>query len=179
MKIVPAQSKHAEDIAQLLLFAMGDIVARFIKNHDPDACFSFMSNMVLTPNSQYSLENCWVAEVEDRVAGVICLYPGAELHTLRKPVIQYVENLTSKAFRPEDETEAGEIYIDCVAVYPSYRGKGIASSLINYAKGEWPGLPLGLLVEKPDAKRLYEKLGFKTVGIKYLTGKPLEHMQLY
>lgn len=39
---------------------------------------------------------------------------------------------------------------------------------------------LGLLVEEenPNAKRLYEKLGFIVVGEKTLMGKKLDHMQI-
>lgn len=178
MKIIAAQAEHTEDIARLLLLAMGDIVARFLQNDDADLAFSFMKEMVQTTGTQYALENCRVALLEDAVAGVICLYDGANLHTLRQPVAAYVERATGKTFSPEDETEAGETYIDCIAVFPQYRGKGIAGELITYAKKERADCTLGLLVDKPDAKRLYEKLGFKTVGTKYLTGKPLEHMQL-
>lgn len=178
MTVIPAEKNHSEDIARLLLLAMGDIVARFLQTEEADEAFTFMLEMVQTEHTQYSLENCWVAVEEEAVCGVICLYDGANLPVLRRPVAAYVERITGRAFNPEDETSAGEIYVDCVAVFPQYRGKGVASRLLGFIIGEHKGNTVGLLVDKPNAKKLYESLGFRTVGIKYLTGLPLEHMQL-
>jgi len=45
---------------------------------------------------------------------------------------------------------------------------------------EKQGLTLGLLVDNdnPNAKRLYEKIGFRVVGEKTLVGHAMEHLQI-
>ncbi|MDE6397172.1 MAG: GNAT family N-acetyltransferase, partial [Muribaculaceae bacterium] len=92
-------------------------------------------------------------------------------------------NITDEEFnRRGDETEAGEPYIDSLYVAPEYRGKGIASALIAYTieRNASPDNPtVGLLVEFENrrAQRLYESLGFKTVGINNFFPVPMHHMQ--
>ena len=81
----------------------------------------------------------------------------------------------------ELESEVGEFYIDAVAVDPNFQGKGIGKSLILTVaeKARTLGFKkLGLLVStnNNDAKRLYEKIGFKTVGYKNLLGTSHEHL---
>lgn len=83
----------------------------------------------------------------------------------------------------EEETQAGEYYIDSIGVLPTQQGKGIGATLLNYVIREQVfenGRTLGLLVDKtnPRAKRLYQKLGFESVGEKNLMGISLEHLQL-
>ncbi|WP_205944012.1 GNAT family N-acetyltransferase [Pedobacter xixiisoli] len=85
-------------------------------------------------------------------------------------------------FNPEDETEAGEYYIDCVGVNPSQQGKGIGSKIFKFLIDEYVHKQketLGLLVniDNPDAQKLYLKLGFEIVGEKTLVGKRLNHLQ--
>lgn len=61
--------------------------------------------------------------------------------------------------RPEDG------YIDFVATNPAYRGKGIATKLIDYV-GNHAGvtsLTLDVVSNNIDAIRLYNQLGFKTI----------------
>ena len=88
----------------------------------------------------------------------------------------------NKPFNPEDETQAGEYYIDCVGVNPNQQGKGIGSKIFQFLIDEYVYRrkeTLGLLVDRdnPNAKRLYLKLGFEVVGEKTLVGKRLEHLQ--
>ena len=81
-----------------------------------------------------------------------------------------------------DETSAGELYIDSLAVTECCRGKGIATSLLKAVveKAKAMGLPaVGLLVDKgnPKAETLYERIGFKYVGDNDWGGHPMKHMQ--
>jgi ribosomal protein S18 acetylase RimI-like enzyme len=113
---------------------------------------------------------------------VAVVYDGAKLHELRAPVAQAVKSMFNRDFNPEDETKAGEYYIDSIGVAPHQQGKGLGEKLLQflidayvYKKNE----TLGLLVDKenPNAKKLYLKLGFEVVGEKILVGKNMEHLQ--
>ncbi len=48
---------------------------------------------------------------------------GAKLGQLRKPVLEYIKVHYHKAFKPEDETQAGEYYIDALGVNPDRAGQ--------------------------------------------------------
>lgn len=82
----------------------------------------------------------------------------------------------------ELETEEGEFYLDSLAVSNQYRGKGIASKLLDAAisRARELGLPaVGLLCDKgnPKAERLYAKVGFQFVNDTTWGGHAMKHLQ--
>lgn len=64
---------------------------------------------------------------------------------------------------------------------PEYRGRGVATALIEAAgvRARECGKPLGLLVDKANsrARRLYDSLGFKQVGERFFAGELMDHLQ--
>jgi ribosomal protein S18 acetylase RimI-like enzyme len=183
MIIRRAELKDAKKIAEYLLLAMEEIVYEFIDQRSNEKALAFMNWCVENENTQYSYQNAWVAEDENQIIGAVVIYDGAELHFLRKNVENYIKTVTIKPFKPEDETQEGEYYIDSFGVSKEHQGKGVGSKMLSHLIQEYSltqGLTLGLLVEKdnPAAKRLYERLGFKKVGEKMLVGKQMEHMQI-
>jgi ribosomal protein S18 acetylase RimI-like enzyme len=178
-----ATLNDSEIIATYLFLAMEEIVYRFIGEKDPGKAREFMLHFVERDNNQYSWQNCWVAEDDMEVVAAVNLYNGAQLSELRQPVIEYLRSRFNKDFNPEDETQAGEYYVDSLGVNPNYQRKGIGSKLLQFVIDEYVGKrnqTLGLLVDEanPNAKRLYLKLGFKSAEKKVLFGKNLEHLQI-
>jgi ribosomal protein S18 acetylase RimI-like enzyme len=105
------------------------------------------------------------------------------LRELRQPVIEYLRSKFNTDFNHEDETQAGEYYIDSFGVNPDQQSKGIGTKLLQFVIDEYVNKhnrTLGLLVDEtnPDAKRLYLKLGFKSAGRRVLFGKNMEHLQI-
>lgn len=183
MTIRKATIQDAECITTCLLLAMEDIVFRFIGKKDHSLAREFMFHLVQMKGNQYSYENCWVAEIENRVVAAVNLYNGGQLHELRSPVLQYLDTRFGRQIIPEDETTAGEYYIDTLGVLPEFQGKGIGSSMLKFLIEEFAikeQKVLGLLVEGEnyDAKKLYLKFGFVTIGERTLVGKNVEHLQL-
>lgn len=183
MVIRKATIKDSENIAALLLLAMEDIIYKFIGEKDPKTAYYFLLHFVETENNQYSYQNCYVAEEENEIIGAVSIYDGAQLHELRKPIVDYVRLNFNSDFTPEAETQSGEFYIDSIGVSPNHQGKGIGSKLLQFLIDEYATQnrhTLGLLVEEanPNAKKLYLKLGFKIVGTKTLVGKTMEHLQI-
>lgn len=171
-------------IAEYLLLAMEDIVYEFIGERSHEKAVEFMQWCVMNPATQYSYENAWVVEENGQVIGAVVLYDGALLHDLREPITHYINSRIGLHFQPEDETQAGEFYIDSFGVSLKHQGKGVGSMMLRFLIEKYvykKSKTLGLLVEKenPDAKRLYERLGFKVVGEKVLVGKQMEHMQIH
>lgn len=182
MVIRKAKQEDSKFIAPYILLAMEDIVYEFIGEKSYEKATEFLNAMVSEKGNQYSYENCWIIENEDGIVGTACLYDGGKLHELRQPVAQYIKDNFGRDFNPEDETQSGEIYIDCVGVNPNQQGKGIGSKIFEFLIDEYivkQGKTLGLLVDNdnPKAEKLYLKLGFKTIGEKTLVGKTLKHLQ--
>lgn len=178
-----ATLNDSEIIAAHLLLAMEDIVYTFIGEEDPEKAREFMLHFVEKVNNQYSHQNCWVVEDNLEVVATVNLYNGALLTELRQPVIEYLRSKFNRDFSPEDETQAGEYYIDCLGVSPNRQSQGIGTKLLRFVIEEYVnrnGQTLGLLVDdkNPNAKRLYLKVGFKSAGRKVLFGKDMEHLQI-
>lgn len=173
--------KDSEAIATLLMLATGEVIYKFIGNKDYFLAKNFLLHFVKSENNQYSYQNCFVAVNEGEIVGAVLVYDGAKLEELRKPVLEYIHRHYDAGLIVKDETQAGEFYIDSLAVAPNQQGKGIGSQLIEFLvnKISARGKTLGLLVDKknPDAKKLYLKLGFKQVSEKELMGISLEHLQ--
>jgi ribosomal protein S18 acetylase RimI-like enzyme len=183
MIIRKATPEDSAPIASCLFLAMEDIVYQFIGESDARKGRAFLTYFAEREHNQYSYENCWVVEERGVVVAAANIYDGARLGDLRKPIVQYLKDQFARAFNPEDETQAGEWYIDTLGVNPRYQGKGIGSALLRFLIDEYvhrQHQTLGLLVdeENPAAKRLYLNLGFRLVGTKPLVGKSMAHLQV-
>jgi len=157
-------------------------VYRFIGESSAEKALRLLESLAGEPNNQYSYENCWVVASDGEIIAAAVVYDGARLSELREPVARKIASLFNRHFHPEDETQAGEFYIDCAAVDPAHQGKGTGTELFRFLINEYvhrQNKTLGLLVDKdnPDAKKLYLKLGFEAVGEKTLAGKEMEHLQ--
>ena len=182
MIIRKAKIEDSEAIATFVLLAMEEIVYKFIGEKSHEKAKQFLVNLICKKANQYSYENCWVIEIENEVVAVAIVYDGAKLQELREPVAKEIKSMFNRDFNPENETEAGEYYIDSIGVSPQQQGKGLGSKLFRFLIDEYVyerNETLGLLVDKdnPNAKKLYLKLGFEIVGEKTLAGKRMEHLQ--
>jgi ribosomal protein S18 acetylase RimI-like enzyme len=183
MIIRKALLEDSKTVAVLLLTAMEEIVYSFIGTKNHELALDLLFFFVERENNQYSYQNCFVAEENGQIIGAVNIYDGAKLQELRAPVVSYVQNKFNPDFNPEDETEKGEFYIDSIGVDNGHQGKGIGSQILQFLIDDYViknNQILGLLVEEgnPNAKKLYLRLGFKSVGNKKLAGKNLEHLQL-
>ncbi|MCE7069205.1 GNAT family N-acetyltransferase [Dyadobacter sp. CY327] len=178
--IRPATSDDAPKLAPLIILALGHIACLFAKSDDPNDAIPLMERFIANKGNQYSYENTLVYEDENGVIGSIVGYNGACLHELRAPVLKALRE-SDPDFSPGDETEAGEYYVDCVNVNPAHQGKGIGKKLLN-AFCELAAAKhfnrVGLIVDKvnPDARKIYEKVGFQVAGEKDFLGHTYDHM---
>ncbi len=184
IQIRKAKSEEAEALATLMLHAMQDIVFYFIGERDTQKAHAFLTSLIRKRDNQYSYENIIVAEEEGVLLGQLCCYPGAAILQLRAPVLDLISNEYGHDINPDIETQAGEIYLDSLAVSPLARGKGIGKMLLLYAIDLYckrqDGI-LGLLVdqENPRAKKLYLQIGFREVDQKNIFGKEMLHLQYW
>ncbi len=177
-----AEITDATAIAHLMVAAMEDLALQFVASSNRTDALSLFERFCSQTQNQYSFENTLVYLIDDQVAGSITVYDGALIESLRQPFFDYIRaNFHVQGFEMELESGAGELYIDTLSVNPAYQGKGIGKQLIvaalHWAK-ELGHQKVGLLVDQdnPNAKRLYESLGFVNVADKYLLGKRHEHL---
>lgn len=175
--IRPATPTDASAVAPLMFQAMEEIVYKMIgKEHREDA-IALLQNLFEQEGNQYSYKNAWVYEENNTVIGSVIAYDGAELHTLRTPVLELIRSSYGIDIVLEDETAKGELYIDTLSVLPTAQGKGIGSQLVTHLK-KVTTQPIGLLVDiqNPAAERLYTRLGFTYVNHQALAGGMYKHL---
>lgn len=186
IQIRNARPDEATLIASLIIQAMQEECCRYFCGNDctMDDYLQLMAEMVRRDDTQYSYRNTLCAvNADDRPVGIIVSYDGARLAELRRP---YLEALFSRYGRDmshiDDETEAGELYLDSLAVSSDYQGQGIATRLLQAAADKAAAMGIGavgLLVDdnNPKAEKLYHRCGFVTVGDNRWGGHAMRHLQ--
>ena len=184
--IEQAQISQAPDIARLIMEAMNHECCLYFagEKHGLLGFHGLMTDLVCRTDSQYSYLNTLVAlNAQREVIGVCTSYDGACLHRLRVAFVQGCLARFNRDFgNMDDETAAGELYVDSLAVDARYRGKGIAKTLLKATieKAKQLQLPaVGLLVDKgnPKAERLYASVGFQYVDDNQWGGHAMRHLQ--
>lgn len=187
-RIRPATPGDAPDIARAIMMALGDeMCAGFVSEGNTlDDVARLFAICAASDDSQYSWRNTLVAVgPEGETRGLLVSYDGARLDELRR---RFLDEFTAMhGYRIDsymtEETTPDEFYIDSLAVFPEYRGRGIAGALIAAAAGRARrecGKPLGLLVDKTNhrARGLYNRLGFVPDGERAFAGELMDHLVL-
>lgn len=194
IQIVAARPEQATEIASLIMEAMDHDCCRNFAGpeHTLDDFHSMMTELVKMEDSQYSYRNTLVAILphspskkgedgkEDEIAGCIVGYDGKDLLTLRRRFIDAAKEFLGQDFSGMDEeTCAGEYYIDSLCVKKEFRKRGIATHLINAVIEKHGSQPVGLLVDHthPWAERLYKAIGFRFVNETAWGGHAMRHLQ--
>lgn len=144
--------------------------------------YDVFKELAARTDAQYSYCNALVAEVDGKVAGAIVGYDGGRLYELREPLLALIREREGRELEIEDETSAGEFYLDSLAVLPQYRGCGVGRALLSaaadraFAAGHER---VGLIVDfdNPRAEALYSSLGFERVNPTTFLGYNMWHMQ--
>ena len=198
VEIVKATKEQAPEIAHLIMMAMTDDCCLHFcgEGYGLDDFYKMMTLLVEREDSQYSYKNTLVAVDGNRsaaigdacqskkVVGISVSYDGGRLHELRRPFLSLtLEYIGKDNSGIDDETQAGELYLDSLAVLPEYRRQGIASRLIMATKerADRMGLPcVGLLVDKgnPSGEALYTSVGFRYANDSQWGGHPMKHLVL-
>ena len=139
-----------------------------IKQIDSLQKICFSSSEIWNTNiiSQY-LGKSWIIECNNKIIGV--LLPGLLMATLTLNNCEIIDN----SFNPTKP-----IYgIGLICIHPRYRGKGLATKLIEKHKEDYKKQYIGLLVRKQNEKaiNLYKKMDYKEISIiKNKYNKPLD-----
>ena len=186
VEIQEATKNQAPEIANLIMIAMTDECCLYFcgKGYGLEDFRQMMTMLVEREDSQYSYKNTLVAMVNHQVVGISVSYNGGHLLELRRAFIEAAKKHIGKDHSGmDDETQAGELYLDSLAVLPEYRYRGIAKLLIRATKerANSMGLPcVGLLVDKANTSgdTLYSSVGFRYVNDNQWGGHPMKHLIL-
>ncbi len=186
ISIFEAQKSQAAAIASLIMMAMTDDCCQYFcgPGYGLADFRKMMIGLVESDHSQYSYTNTLVAMDGQQVVGISVSYDGGRLHELRRAFIEAAKQHIGKDHSAiDDETQAGELYLDSLAVLPAYRRRGIARRLLLSTKqrADRMGLPcVGLLVDadNPVGEALYASVGFRFVNHSEWGGHPMKHLTL-
>lgn len=186
IEIREAQKNQAQEIASLIMMAMTDECCQYFcgDGYGLEDFRRMITMLVEREDSQYSYKNTLLALDGDKVVGVSVSYDGGRLHQLRKVFVETAKKYVGKDHSGiDDETQAGELYLDSLAVQPEYRRQGIAKRLIMATKerAEKMELPcVGLLVDKgnPSGEALYTSVGFQYANDSHWGGHEMKHLTL-
>lgn len=179
IKIRPATVNDAPLIAQAVAMAIGK--ETIVKYCGADY-LKALEAVASAEGTQYSYRNVLVAEIDGEVAGAVVGYDGALLEPLRAGTLSVLKKFNPAVAVDVDETQAGEFYIDSIAVLPQFRGHGAGKRLLMAMTGKGLALgcgKVGLMVdfENSEASSLYSGCGFQTVGEKLFFGHKMHHIQ--
>lgn len=185
-KIQKATKDQASEIVNLIMMAMTDECCLYFcgEGYGLDDFRKMMVSLVEAEVSQYSYKNTFVAMVLGKVVGISVCYDGGRLRKLRRAFIAAAKEYIGKDHSGmDDETQAGELYLDSLAVLPEYRRMGIARKLVSATKKRAERLHLpcvGLLVDNdnPEGEAFYTSIGFHYVGNNHWGGHSMKHLVL-
>ena len=185
VRIQNATKEQSADIARLIMMAMTDECCQYFcgDGHGLEDFREMITKLVEREDSQYSYRNTLVALDKSKVVGIAVSYDGGLLHKLRQAFVEAAKVHIGKDHSGmDDETQAGELYLDSLAVLPEYRHQGIARMLLQATKerANRMGLPfVGLLVDENNSvsEALYISIGFRYVNDNQWGGHPMKHLR--
>lgn len=170
-----ATPNDATQLAPLILNAIGDIAHRLTNKDTDSEAVEGLVELVQAIDNRHSYLNTYVAELADQVVGMIVLYDGLTGNKL--------DALHAKKYNIQIDVEAhnDEFYIDTVSVLPSAQGKGVGSRLLQFAEEKakengFSKISLNVEIEKTNAQKLYERLGFVVTEPWTIIDEPFHHM---
>lgn len=188
MKIIQALPQHAHLIGKVVTMALGEELTQNLagEKHTTKDVENLFTYLAALPDTQYSYNNTLAAiDSNGTVMGLIVCYDGALLNEMRKIFFkeaakQIGMKITGNIDDIPPETTPDEFYLDSLAVFPQFRGKGVARELINAAiqRSLKTAKRPGLLVSKSNhnARALYTSLGFKIAEERLFAGEIMDHM---
>ncbi|HCW34844.1 MAG TPA: GNAT family N-acetyltransferase [Staphylococcus sp.] len=182
--IRPAVKEDAEKLSELMFMIWHDMELPLVVQNDKETVLRLLEQASVESEYRNHYKHSQVYEVDGEVAGFLNCYSGTDEKQLE-------ENWYNIAFKdsfklegtplPEHEADNGDLYIDSVAVFSEYRGRGIASKLIEDAierakERGFKQVSLNCEFDNEGAMKLYEKLGFKPSYVRKLSGHDYKYM---
>ena len=180
-----AKKTDAKQMAPLIMVIWQDMELEILDKYPEELLREILEEAICTETYRLSYRNTLVYELDGKIVGVLCGYPGAAEPIIDKPwqevSSKYGLCADDKVFI-DQETFPGEWYIDSIVTNPAYRGRQIGTKLLEASTqlAEEAGETiLGLNCDEgnPQARKLYERMGFVPTMKMQLSGHIYDHMQ--
>ncbi|MGN7479140.1 GNAT family N-acetyltransferase [Solibacillus silvestris] len=175
-----ADIKDANAVAPLIYDAIGDIANNLTGEHELPKILLSLEQFVKDTNNRHSYLNTFVAEQNGEILGIVVLYDGRAGYILDR---QLEAQLAERGLQITLDVEAhmDEYYIDTICVSEKARGLGIGTMLLQFAEQQgrqlgYDKISLNVELEKVDARRLYERMGYHTKESWTIINEPFHHM---
>lgn len=176
-----AIKEDCNSIAELIYMIWKDMELEIVQKYSQAQVMDAIRKSQIDSHYRNHLSHIWVYEVNEQVAAIIVVYDGnrendyeQQWHHLDLPDIV----LTQGTPLPVMESNQGDMYIESVATFPEFRGKGVATQLIRHVLEMNDQVTWGLNCDVTNEKAflLYKKLGFSTEEEKALYGHRYYYM---
>lgn len=179
MSIRRAEPRDRDDVSRLHVMA-GPNVYRYFFACDEEGAVAINGVLFDVPETFSSMQYYHVCESAGVVQGAIGMFPGRDHEAMNRNVGRHILDimgitgygalpkmiLRGRMGRRMPPLGDDELYIEALAVYPEYRGRGLSSALLKYAFEESARLGLPLLslyaeINNQNAIAIYRSKGFR------------------
>ncbi len=173
----PARPADAEIAATLIAETMGGYGVMTMGLGSLHREVTILVDWFSRAGNRFSYEYCWLAEIDQKVVGLLLTLPGDKLGQLERSLAKGILNYYSifevaqllwrlMVIGRSDEAEPNEYILSHLAVSEPYRKQGIAGKLIQKAeelaiKNGFSRLVLEVELDNLPAQALYRKHGFE------------------
>ncbi len=176
MNITAAKKTDCRAIAELAMIAGEGIPEYFWEEsrRQGETQYDVGARNAASEHENFSYRNTWLARLDGEVAGMLLAYrlpdagqadDPADFPEFIRPLIE-LENLVP-----------GSFYINMLASYPRFRGRGIGTGLMTQANLQAAAsgcdlISLQVFDENVGALRLYQRLGYRIVDRRAIIPHP-------
>ncbi|WP_414838954.1 GNAT family N-acetyltransferase [Carnobacterium sp. TMP28] len=179
-----AKKEEIKELCDFIWIVLKDMELPILTEFPEASLKTLMQEAMLDENYRYSYRNGVVCVRDNQVAGVCFGYKGELEPIIDQPMTKIMEqlNVKNRSLFTDEETQPGEWYLDTLVTAPNFRRQGVAlrllSALPEVVKKQGEAI-IGLNCDQDNdsAKQLYEKMGYRKVGERMISGHRYDHMQ--
>ena len=147
-------------------FIAENVVRALHIDETDDSHIDHLADISRREDTLYSWRNSTIALYDGVPAGLMVAYDGARYRRMRDITFPMIRIYVGDDYESQDdETCAGEFYLDSLSVLPEFQRRGIASALIQemFRLRDEAGIPLATILVDPENETAYKILLFITV----------------
>ncbi len=184
----PMAVQDSQPVSTLIVMAIEDLADQFTKATTSEALSDRLQMLINTAETRFSASYGLVVEEQGRVAGAGFAYPGKVMRQLTQNMLDQMKTIGANYHVEEEhrlvsfkEANEDEYYIDNLAVFEDFRGKGYSRKIIEAfeARARAEGFSkISILADlhNPNAKAIYLRMGYVPDSIFRVLGHDYDHL---